>query len=189
MSRRLRQNGSGFTVVELAVVLTVTGTVLMMVTGILVTAGRGYNQVSTDAHGHDSLRRTLERVSADIRRSAQDRIAVDESQADWDAITLQLPVRYTGTTTLWGDGDRTMNFIFYYVDEDRDLVRVRLDRYLQFTGQREILAQDVDRARDGRKGFSAVRNGDTVTISLRVLVEGDGNPWPRELVTAATVRN
>ena len=189
MSARLRQRKAGFTLVELGVVLAVLGSALMLVTGILVTAGKGYAQVSTDAHGHDSLRDVLERMSADVRRSAQDRIAVDVSGADWDSVTLQVPVRYTGTTTLWGAGGQIGNFVFYYVDDHGDLVRVMLDSALAFTGQREVLAQGLDRARNGEKGFTVVQDGDRYTISLRVLMEGRGEAWTRELETAATVRN
>ena len=175
--------------VEMAVAAAILGSVLMMVTGILVVAGRGYRAVSTDAHGHDSLRTALGRLSADLRRSAPDRIAVDTSAADWDSLTLQVPVAYVGGATTWGAKGQVGNFIFYYVDDHSDLVRVMLDGTFAPTGQREILAQGVDRWRDGQKGFSLAQNGDSFTVSLRLLMEGGGTPWTREFVTAVTVRN
>jgi len=136
-------------------------------------------------------RETMLRLTEEIKRGAN--VKIDASNAHADVVSFQVPLALSGAEVVWGatkthliTGQKLVKpgwWIQYRVVNrrlkdgsfDRMLVRRVLDGYGYPVGGDERIADHVDVARLGKKGFTVVRTGDLYSIRLRLLkVEGRG---------------
>ncbi len=188
MKRAQVQQQQGFTLIEVAIVA--------VILSIIVLAMMVFTRVTDEAHQTTvdnsnmtfNTRRALERMTGEIRRSDDGHVTVDKSDPLYDSIELQVPLRVTDGTVIWGASGRNGWKIRYLVENDT-LIRRVVSAGGVTMEMDQVMANHVDDDAGTGKGFSVTKNGGLLTLSVRVVAERSGRKWSREVTTAVSVRN
>lgn len=180
---------AGFTLLEVAIV-TVIATLLLMTIVVLTTSTNdAYDTVREDTEANFSLRRTLNRISDDMRQSSSSMIKIaTDPDNNHDSLDLQMPVSQEDSTVNWGAAG-TVGWHIHILVEDGWLIRRVTDGAGIPQRTDEVLARSVDNQFDGEKGFSVTEVGGLYQITLRVTARRGERIWRRRETTSVSTRN
>lgn len=181
-----RQNG--FTLIEVAIVVTILGVVLLAAVMLARGTQGAYESLSQDTELNFYLRRALEKMTDELRRCTLAQITIENSDPGADAVEFSLPLGVSTDTVIWG-AEGQPGWRVRFLVEDGVLVRRVVDGTGTIRTMDQVLATGVDGLRDGRKGFSVAGSDSLFTLSLRLVTRDHGRQWRREISTAVSLRN
>lgn len=188
MRRSQRRRERGFTLIEMVIVSGVFGVLATGIFSLLEDANGVYQTTLRSSMARRHCTSVSNGLATEIACANPANLAVDASHPEGDRVTLQLPLSVTNAVVTWGatehlDRSGTPEagaFVTYRLVQDParsrlwDLVRHVVDAAGNSLGADEVLVSDVDAVDVRRgKGFQVVRNGDLVTLALRVRIAAD----------------
>ena len=186
MSQRHREGG--FNLIEVAIVLAILSVMVLAAMVLTRATDEAYQSTVESSNVTFQIRRALEMMTEEIRRSDSDHVTVDNSGALYDAVDLEVPLTVSDGDVLWGASGRIGWKIRYLVEEDA-LIRRVVNAGGIIMEMDQVMAVNVHDDATSGKGFSVTKNGSLYTIGVRVLARESGREWTRELTTAVSLRN
>ncbi len=179
---------SGFSLIEVAIVFVIASVILATAMLFTRTTDDAYDTASASADVSFGIRRALEAVSFDVRRSDVDHVTIDNSDVAFDQLELQLPVSVESGAVVWGVSGNAGWKIRYFVDENT-LIRRVVAEDGTITQMDRTIAENLDPDFAAGKGFAVSLNGTLVTLSVRLVGTRGERTWSRELTTSVSLRN
>jgi len=177
----------GFTLMELLIVTIVAVLVFQVVVMLVSRSGQAYDTVTRDTQTNFEMRNAMDRIGGELRGSAEAVIQIDDSDYDSDVLTYQVPVGRTSSGIIWGAG-RIPGWRIKLFASNGQLMRRVVDETGQ-TRDEQVLANHIDDAFMGSKGFSVTEDDGLTSIELRSLVQTGGRSWRKTVRSSVVVRN
>ena len=166
VSRRRREGG--FNLIEVAIVLAIFSVIILAVAVITRTTDHAYQSTVESSNVTFHIRRALEMMTDEIRRSDAVHVTVDNSGAQYDAVELELPIAVSDGDVVWGASSR-IGWKIQYLVEEGALIRRVTNAGGIIMEMDQVMAVNVHDDATTGKGFSVTRNGSLYTIGLRLL--------------------
>ena len=183
-----RRGEAGFTLVEMAVAMSVGVLCLLVLGQALSTAAGSSDSILKQADMLTDVQRGVERLRRELQSASPELVELSTQADGNDVLVLKTGGPYTGAVR-WGAHDQAGEWRAGWSSRFRvtgvELVREVLDVSGSPRGEPQSLARGVVPAAPGKKGFSVQRSGSLFTIDLRVSREfRDGNVLERNFSTA-----
>ena len=183
-----RRGEAGFTLVEMAVAMSVGELCLLVLGQALSTAAGSSDSILKQAEMLTDVQRGIERLRRELQSASPDLVEVSTHADGNDVLVLKTGGPFNGSVR-WGAHDQSGEWRAGWSSRFRvtggQLVHEVIDRSGSLRGEPLSLARGVVPAVPGEKGFSVQRSGSLFTIDLRVRREfRDGNVLEKNFSTA-----
>jgi prepilin-type N-terminal cleavage/methylation domain-containing protein len=184
---------AGFTLLEVMMAMFISAILMVILGNILMSSTRSVDAVVVDSVSDQEIRRSLDRLTDELRTSSSTALTINATGTNHDALALQTPSSFTGSVT-WGAVDNGgtwhANWTVRYEVVGGQLVRRVFDLNGIQDGADVLLARGIDNLRAGVKGFRASAVGSVVNVGLRVN-KGfrDGKSYTKEYTSSVLLKN
>jgi len=184
----MMKKSQGFTLIEVAIVLTILSVIVVVATMLTRATDKAYHTTTESANAGFFLRRALEGITEEVRRSDSDHLTIDHSDDAYDFLEVQMPLTVKEGSVSWGASSH-IGWKVRFLVEDGVLIRRVVNSGGIIMEMDQVLASNIDDDWTDGKGFAVSQNGSLITMTVRVVQEDAGGEWSRQLTTAVSLRN
>lgn len=182
---------TGFTLVEAAVALGIGLILVGVLANVFLKSTHSLDYVVRDSVSLGDIRDVVAGICSELRRSRVASVVIDSSDSNHDTLTLQ--ISSGGASPIYGAEDQ--NGVFQadwhvrYAVSGSDLVRFVLDSSYA-TQSSSVVAQNVDTAFGGTKGFVVTSTGSIYNVTVRLHKSFlDGKDYRKTMGSSVLVRS